>query len=361
MSMIEKNKNLFVITLDNGKQTYFNFTDECFYGVSGREVQYFNAEAMKILRTVRYENFLAGYFYERTLSYPRWLHIRDWSTNMVETIYSLYSNIYQPQELVQIAELCHEENIQLNKNNVKNLTATLHELEDENGNLPSYIDWYILRNKYFEKCYPHLAPMLLGLVKCANRNPKIQKIIIEDSEKIQFRYEHENWNFIEPDCDIGLKRLYNYVLRYITLCERLHRERTYKNFYLSICQMEREIELMADELCADYQNNAPLRYENNTFTVLVPTTAIEFKAEADYQDNCVFRLYYPKVKKYETHVVFIRRKSNIDTPYITCEVDNNGRIVQYLTRFNKCVQSEDAKAFKHEYQQYLKQNFFNGG
>ena len=27
MSMIEKNKNLFVVTLESGKQTYFNFAD----------------------------------------------------------------------------------------------------------------------------------------------------------------------------------------------------------------------------------------------------------------------------------------------------------------------------------------------
>lgn len=85
--------------------------------------------------------------------------------------------------------------------------------------------------------------------------------------------------------------------------------------------------------------NAPLFFEDENFTVLIPTTA----NEADYQDNCVFRLYYPRVKDCSTHVVFIRKKSDIDTPYITCEVNNCGNIIQYLTRFNR---DDDAKAFK---------------
>ena len=36
--MVEKIKNLFVVTLDDGKKTYFNFIDGNIYGVSGKIV-----------------------------------------------------------------------------------------------------------------------------------------------------------------------------------------------------------------------------------------------------------------------------------------------------------------------------------
>lgn len=34
MSMVEKKKHLFVVTLDNGKKTYFDFVDHNIYGMS---------------------------------------------------------------------------------------------------------------------------------------------------------------------------------------------------------------------------------------------------------------------------------------------------------------------------------------
>ena len=68
--MVEKIKNLFVVTLDDGRQTYFDFADGNIYGVSGKIVQNFNAEAKRILKSEQNDDFLAMYFYERTLTCP---------------------------------------------------------------------------------------------------------------------------------------------------------------------------------------------------------------------------------------------------------------------------------------------------
>lgn len=59
---IEKNKNLFIITLENGKQTYFNFSDGCIYGMTGKKVKDFCPEAKRILKAHADNNFLARYF-----------------------------------------------------------------------------------------------------------------------------------------------------------------------------------------------------------------------------------------------------------------------------------------------------------
>ena len=64
-------------------------------------------------------------------------------------------------------------------------------------------------------------------------------------------------------------------------------------------------------------------------------------------------MYLQKVVENKTRVVFIRQKSNPTESYITCEVDNNGNIRQYLTKYNYQPQDESAIQFKTLYQDYL--------
>lgn len=354
MGMIEKNKELFVVTLDSGKQTYFNFADGNIYGVSGKVVQNFNAETMRILKSNQNNNFIAMYFYERTLSYSPYIDIKEWPVSLVETIYSLYASRYSVHVLGRIAEFCYKNNFKLDKKGVKILTEALSNLEDDNGRLP-WIDSFLLENEIAKISYNDLPAKIISLISRATL--EMRKYIIEDAQKIAFRYEHENWEYLDKVIHSADTYIYPYISRYIQLCNLLHHERTYKNLFQSICMMEKERDLMADKFCLEYQKKAPLFFEDENFTVLIPTTADEFKKEADCQQNCVFRLYYPKVRECETHVVFIRKKSDINTPYITCEVNNNGKIVQYLTRFNEHVTDDNAKAFGIAYQNYLHEHF----
>lgn len=348
--MVKKIKNLFVVTLDNGKKTYFDFVDGKIYGVSGKIVRDFNAEAKKILKSKENENFLAMYFYERTLTWSYCSTLKRWPISLVETIYSLYGNRYSVKVLSGIAEFCYKKNFKLDKKGVKILTEALSSMEIDGDYGFLYLNSRELENKILEISYD-LPAVVIPFISNADTN-EMRNYIVEDAQKIAFRYEHENWDYLDGD-----RRVYHYVYRYIQLCNLLHHERTYKNLYQSLCMMEKEKSLMDDKLCLEYQKNAPLFFEDENFTVLIPTTANEFKKEADYQDNCVFRLYYPRVKDCSTHVVFIRKKSHVDTPYITCEVNNCGNIIQYLTRFNRDVEDDDAKAFKIAYQEFLHEHF----
>ena len=102
-------------------------------------------------------------------------------------------------------------------------------------------------------------------------------------------------------------------------------------------------------------NNKPwLYYENETFIVKPILTREDFHKEGEAQHNCVERLYMEKVYNGETHVVTVRRKNNPDDSYITCEVSNDGKIIQYLAAFNYSVADYDAKQFKNEYAAHLK-------
>lgn len=102
-------------------------------------------------------------------------------------------------------------------------------------------------------------------------------------------------------------------------------------------------------------NNKPwLYYENETFIVKPILTKEDFHNEGERQHNCVERLYMEKVYEGSTHIVTVRRKSDPNVNYITCEVSKRGNIVQYLAAFNRSVTDNDAINFKREYAIYLR-------
>ena len=108
-----------------------------------------------------------------------------------------------------------------------------------------------------------------------------------------------------------------------------------------------------DEMLMKYNNCDWLRFENESLIVIPLVSRMDFKNEADHQQNCVERLYMREVVTGNTHVVAIRKKSDVTTPYITCEVNTNGRIIQYLGRFNRIPQDASARAFQRQYQEHL--------
>lgn len=355
MGDIRKEKNLFIITLDNGKETFFDFSNGLIYGVSGKAISAFSNDARKVLRK-HYSNFLAWYLYNRTLSnaslsFP--YSLSHWSYSLIETIYSIFSNEYDLKTLIMIADFCYSNDLTLNKKTVKTLKQALTLLENTNIRSSSFGRDYFQASfgrAYFQASVGrNLSSSIYDIYTRASS--EIQRVIRNDIDKIIYYENHENWTSLTSRVESDA------LITYINLCELLHKERTYKNLYLSVCQLKREKELLNEKLCKDYQEKASLFFEDENFIVKIPTTAEEFKEEADYQGNCVFRLYYPQVIDQKTHIVFIRKKNNIDVPYITCEVGNDGKIYQYLTRFNARVIDHNAIVFKEKYQDFLKNHF----
>lgn len=80
--------------------------------------------------------------------------------------------------------------------------------------------------------------------------------------------------------------------------------------------------------------------EDDNFTIIVPTSAQEIIDEGEQQHNCVGRLYLNSVAQGNTNIIFIRKKNNPQKSYITCEVNNNGFIQQYLLAYNRRVEIE---------------------
>lgn len=124
--------------------------------------------------------------------------------------------------------------------------------------------------------------------------------------------------------------------------------------YAILCYIESEYKKAHYNDVLKQNNDLPwLYYENDNFIVRPIVTKEAFHDEATAQSNCVERMYMERVYNKQTHVVTVRRKADPENAFITCEVDNNGQIIQYLARFNRQPTGTDAIKFRTEYQAHL--------
>jgi hypothetical protein len=102
-----------------------------------------------------------------------------------------------------------------------------------------------------------------------------------------------------------------------------------------------------------------LFYENEDFTVIIPTTFDELVTESNKMRNCISNYWLHHYdnnidKKMNRSLVFIRSKNDPERPLIDCDITfENKQIQQYLLSNNREVESEKALQFKREYQAYL--------
>ena len=150
----------------------------------------------------------------------------------------------------------------------------------------------------------------------------------------------------------------NLLSSYFTYCDGLEWEYQRGDFIRVYAEAKRTYEARKEEIDKkalernQLRNKKALEFSYGGLSVVIPTTREEFHIEAEYQSNCVERLYLPKVLRNETNVVFIRRDTNPSAPYITCEV-YKGQIWQYLTRFNSYPTEDIAEEFKNAYARHL--------
>lgn len=105
-----------------------------------------------------------------------------------------------------------------------------------------------------------------------------------------------------------------------------------------------------------YNNDPRLAYEDDDFIVTYLLTTDDFHREGEAQRNCVERIYMEKVASGETKVVAIRKKNDPQKSFITCEVDNDGNINQYLYTYNHWVgRGTPEYDFRVAYQHHLQE------
>lgn len=135
------------------------------------------------------------------------------------------------------------------------------------------------------------------------------------------------------------------------------------NFIRQYSEVRAEYNLKKEEfdnilLCKNQSAHSnALNFSYGDFEVVIPTTSEEFINEGNNQNNCVARMYLPKVIRGETNVVFVRKKDALDTSYITCEV-YGGKIYQFLLRYNQRIDDHSPEAeFRNAYAAHLSKNW----
>jgi len=108
-----------------------------------------------------------------------------------------------------------------------------------------------------------------------------------------------------------------------------------------------------DEVLARNNDKPFLYYEDDKYIVRPLLSRKEFHHEASVQNNCVERMFMEYVYNGRTHVVTVRKKSAPDEPYITCEVNTEGAIRQYLLKNNRNPQNDGDRLFRQMYQAHL--------
>ena len=154
-----------------------------------------------------------------------------------------------------------------------------------------------------------------------------------------------------------------YLREFFQYCDKIAIEYPKGDFVREFATVKREYELRKTEfdnkaLFTNQMKKAKaLSFSNGVLETFIPTTTEEFLDEARQQDNCVARMYLPRVVDDRTNIVFIRRLDDPTKSYITCEV-YNGYIEQYLGRFNRRLYDDEiAMAFRNAYEEHLRANW----
>lgn len=160
----------------------------------------------------------------------------------------------------------------------------------------------------------------------------------------------QNWN----------STIFSRLCTHFHMCKEMGIKPPKENWFVARCQVLKDYVAWKNNVLNERLATAQepmkdkLSFEKDNFIVIVPTTSDEFVQEANAQNNCVNSWYKEKVANKETHVVFVRKKDNPFKSYITCEVNNDGIIKQYLLAHNRKVDAHTPEGiFYYAYQSHL--------
>ena len=143
----------------------------------------------------------------------------------------------------------------------------------------------------------------------------------------------------------------------------------YRQYINTKRNYERLKEIKDKEVFAEAyaKQSKALSFENEDFMIVLPTCEKDLITEGNKQGNCVGG-YGSYIKDGERLVVFVRKKSDPSTPYVTCDIITKrlawtpapARINQFLIHHNNHPKDEDILAFRELFQQHLIANWNKG-
>lgn len=351
MSEIKKNKNLLEFWIDGKAKPYVvDINTGKLYGLRGGEIQNIPAAMDALIRTDCTRFTVAA--------------IRRFGVHTAETsLLSLCDRIDALGYRVDQSEISTNylrNNCQFLTKHFKEFAAYLADHFNEYGCVRDFVHQYGI----MAFCAEHhlvandlLTQEMIDWLANKAVNDRYEWAVKYPSECAYF-LSRGLWEFFNDD----RYSLSKYLRDMAFFCDQLNVKMEKSDFFRQYINLSREYNRRKDEMdraafiAAQNAHLAALTYENDEFVVVIPQSAAELETEGRLQHNCVGS-YGNAVKDGRKNVVFIRRKIDVNTPYITCDIYPSGRINQYLLRYNSCVTDDAALAFKAEYEEHLRANW----
>lgn len=345
--MIIKEKNLVkFVAYENAKPYTLDINTGCLIGVRGATLVNVPVAVKSIIREEKENNnilFFLDYFLatHRITELPE--HVGTLIT--VDKITNLGYHF-------QCAWDCDPRILKLIEQNFKLFSKWVR--EDDNNSLAEFSN-YCERVKWCNnhniEIHENTSIEMIDFIRREFRDSSLG-----DIQVIYRLLKNELWYiFFTAFCTHTLR---NYLNDYLRIVHILELAPTKNNFFKDYSRVKQMWDSQKNEREAQaLQHNQTIKrdllfFENEFFKVVIPTTREEFIAEGEAQHNCVGRMYVQPVIEGETNIVFIRKKEDLDTSYITCEV--RGRhIRQYLGRHNCTVRDSLALEFQEAYAKHL--------
>jgi hypothetical protein len=343
---IEKEKNLFKFYMEGKAKPYvLDVNTLTFYGLRGDPIN-------SVPATIR------NYGYNHRDNYPlyAWYYAKDWHKDIASTkacvlLADRLANALPNVELYRVLEMsCLYQHYDFIN---KHFAECVRAIQQEGAEF-YFNEW---------RCDILNAILRKELNLPEDTSSEILRMCREHTELMRKPYAlwyvtHGLWDFLNGDRYAVVRRLNMFY----ECCAELDIQPTKSDFFKQYIAVKKNYEMRKKEIEAaklvanQYAHKTALQFENDEFVTIIPTSAKEFEREGNLQHNCVYTNYLSAVIDGRTNIVFIRRKSAIDTPYITCEV-KHGRIWQYLTAYNRGVDDESANAFRELYWKHISENW----
>jgi hypothetical protein len=350
MSTITKEKNLiFIYEEENPKPYVFDINTAIFYGRSGKPIKSYPSVVRAALNRHKMENNLfyclcyIGNDLPKAERYKDAIRVWD-KIDSLNSSSSFARNSYMGDALDKRTVVFMEEHL-------KELKQYLEEHSENSGSVSHFVRTIEYRH-WLKKTNLCNDEYLTDEQKNALYNGRFN----DEQLKCAVYYYKKG---------LAIAFTYNVInilKSYFDCCDKLNKPYVKGDFIREYAAVVREYELRKTELDNEalYTNQMcrknALEFSYGGLTAIIPTTTEEFINEGNAQSNCVARMYLPQVVENETNIVFIRKDNDINSSYITCEV-HEGKIIQYLARYNQRVYNELALEFKELYQKHISENW----
>ena len=346
MSTYRKEKNLIIFSIDGVKGEYkLDINTGLFYGVKGNPI-----------KTIPSGHYLNEIF--------PW---SDETSNLVAVLRSMFANhrntsVFRGYTKVLIGadrldaigipriEYCHKEWFIYLGDHIKEVAAYYKvNGEFDYCTFRQCLEFEEAKKKYGKNLLDGMTPeMYVGL------NQYMNDLTAEEMGVCAYYLARgKMWEYTHGE--LGRLR------EYIRLCRSMEKTpQKVNNFMREYCETKnlyelRKIEFDNKQIADNYAKHSKAwEFEYGDFTIIIPTCGQDIVTEGERMHHCVGN-YVGRVVQNETYIVFVRRKNNIDTPYITCQVHLDGTIGQYFLAYDNYISTDEDRAFYKALAEHLKE------